>query len=165
MAADPISLQAGLWLGVATGLLAALTVAAFIVRWGFRFRLVGVTSFTALLAISCLAFAVSYVPRVSVPGAVQVPIVYDNGGDLVVAAAPADLAPEAVAPTVEQVARNLRTSGRVSPSGEVRVRLRRFDNGVEGSGVGGSGVGGLSTPKVLAEARRDLARQTITLVP
>ena len=146
---------AGRWLGVATGLLAVFTVVAFIVRWGFRFRLVGITSFTALLAISCLAFAVSYVPRVSVVGAVQVPIVYDNGGDLVVAAAPADLAPEAAAPTVEQVARNLRTSGRVSANAVVRVRLRGFDNAVEGR----------STPKVLAEARRDLARQTITLVP
>ena len=155
MAADPTLFQAGLWLGVASGLLAALTVAAFIVGWGFRFRLVGVTSFTALLAISCWAFSVSYVPRISVPGAVQVPIVYDNGGDLVVAAAPAGLAPEAVAPTVEQVARNLRASGRVSPTGVVRVRLRGLDNDVEGR----------STPKVLAEAQRDLARNTITLVP
>jgi len=155
MAADPTLFQAGLWLGVASGLLAALTVAAFIVGWGFRFRLVGVTSFTALLAISCWAFSVSYVPRISVPGAVQVPIVYDNGGDLVVAAAPPGLAPEAVAPTVEQVARNLRASGRVSPTGVVRVRLRGLDNGDDGR----------STPKVLAEAQRDLAHNTITLVP
>ncbi len=155
MAADPTLFQAGLWLGAASGLLAALTVTAFIVRWGVRFRLVGVTSFTALLAISCLAFAISYVPRVSVPGAVQVPIVYDNGGDLVVAAAPPGLPPEALAPTVEQVARNLRASGRVSPDGVVRVRLRGLDNAEDGS----------STPKVLAEARRDLASQTITLVP
>jgi hypothetical protein len=155
MAADPTLFQAGLWLGVASGLLAALTVAAFIVGWGFRFRLVGVTSFTALLAISCWAFSVSYVPRISVPGAVQVPIVFDNGGDLVVAAAPAGLAPEAVAPTVEQVARNLRASGRVSPTGVVRVRLRGLDNGDDGR----------STPRVLAEAQRDLAHNTITLVP
>jgi hypothetical protein len=155
MAADPTLFQAGLWLGAASGLLAALTVAAFIVRWGIRFRLVGVTSFTALLAISCLAFAVSYVPRVSVPGAVQVPIVYDNGGDLVVAAAPPGMAAEALAPTVEQVARNIRASGRVSPDGVVRVRLRGLENAADGS----------SRPKVLAEARRDLASQTITLVP
>jgi len=155
MAADPTLFQAGLWLGVASGLLAALTVAAFIVGWGFRFRLVGVTSFTALLAISCWAFSVSYVPRISVPGAVQVPIVYDNGGDLVVAAAPPGLAPEAVAPTVEQVARNLRASGRVSPTGVVRVRLRGLDNGDDGR----------STPRVLAEAQRDLAHNTISLVP
>ena len=155
MAADPTLFQAGLWLGVASGLLAALTAAAFIVGWGFRFRLVGVTSFTALLAISCWAFSVSYVPRISVPGAVQVPIVFDNGGDLVVAAAPPGLAPEAVAPTVEQVARNLRASGRVSPTGVVRVRLRGLDNGDDGR----------STPRVLAEAQRDLAHNTITLVP
>jgi hypothetical protein len=73
----------------------------------------------------------------------------------VVAAAPPGLAPEAVAPTVEQVARNLRASGRVSPTGVVRVRLRGLDNGDDGR----------STPRVLAEAQRDLAHNTITLVP
>ncbi len=112
MAADPILLVAGTWLGAASGVLAVLTIAGFLWRWGIRFRLVGITSFTALLALSCLAFAISYNPRVSVPGAVQVPVVFDNGTDLVVAAAPADLSSEAAAPTVEQVARNLRGGGR-----------------------------------------------------
>jgi hypothetical protein len=114
-----------------------------------------VTSFTALLALSCLAFAVSYVPRVSVPGAVSVPVVFDNGGDLVIAAAPADLPEEAFRPTVEQVARNLRGNGRSGSGGEVRVRLRR----VEPAGPG------RSRPVVLAEARRDLASGDVTLTP
>jgi hypothetical protein len=155
MAADPTSFQAGLWLGAATGVLAALTVAAFIRRWGFRFRLVGVTSFTALLAISCLAFAVSYVPRGSVPGAVQVPIVFDNGGDLVVAAAPPDLAPEAIAPPLEQVARNLRGSGRKGDNGEVHVRLRRVE----------AVAPGVDQPVILAEASRSLRAGTVTVLP
>lgn len=147
MAADPILLEAGRWLGAASGVLAVLTIAGFLARWGIRFRLVGITSFTALLAISCLAFAVSYVPRVSVVGAVPVPIVYDNGGDLVVAAAPPDLPAEAIGPTIEQVARNLRGGSRAAASGEVRVRLR----GLEASGAG------RARPVVLAELRRNLA--------
>lgn len=150
MAADPILLEAGTWLGVASGVLAVLTIAGFLSRWGIRFRLVGITSFTALLALSCLAFAISYNPRVSVPGAVQVPVVFDNGTDLVIAAAPADLPDEAAAPTAEQVARNLRGGGRGS-GGEIRVRLRRVE-AVEP---------GLARPVVLAETTREEASSSL----
>lgn len=151
MSADPILFQAGQWLGVAGAVLALLTVAAFVARWGVRFRLVGITSFTVLLAISCLAFAVSYIPRIAVDGAVSVPIVYDNGGDLVVAAAPPDLAAEAVAPTLEQLARNVRGRGRTSPDGQVRVRLRRLEPAADGA----------ARPVVLGDLRLDLASGTL----
>ncbi|WP_216923218.1 DUF2518 family protein [Synechococcus sp. CCAP 1479/9] len=150
MAADPILLVAGTWLGAASGVLAVLTIAGFLARWGIRFRLVGITSFTALLALSCLAFSISYNPRVSVPGAIQVPVVFDNGTDLVIAAAPTSLEAEAVAPTLDQVARNLRGGGRGS-GGEVRVRLRRVE-AVEP---------GLARPVVLAETTRDLAARSL----
>ena len=146
MSTDPILLVAGEWLGAASGVLALLTSAGFLLRWGIRFRLVGVTSFTALLSISCLAFAVSYRPRVTVEGALSVPVVFDNGGDLVIAAAPADLPLAAAAPSIEQVARNLRGNGRQSDDGSVRVRLRR----VETAGTG------RSAPVVLAEVHRNL---------
>ncbi|MFM7732402.1 MAG: DUF2518 family protein, partial [Cyanobium sp.] len=66
MAADPILLTAGRWLLAAAGLLAVLTVAGFLSRWGIRFRLVGATSFTTLLAISCLAFAAASSQRPAV---------------------------------------------------------------------------------------------------
>lgn len=151
MAADPILFQAGQWLGAAGGVLAVLTVVGFLARWGVRFRLVGITSFTVLLAISCIAFAISYTPRIAVDGAVTVPIVYDNGGDLVVAAAPPDLAAEAVAPTLEQLARNVRGRGRTSPDGQVRVRLRRLEPAGDGA----------SRPVVLGELRLDLATGTL----
>ena len=104
MAADPIFFQAGQWLAAAGGALVVVTVVAFLAGWAVRFRLVGVSSFTLLLAVSCLAFALSYVPRVSIPGARSVPVVYDNGSDLVIAAAPADLPAEAIQPTLEEVA-------------------------------------------------------------
>lgn len=153
MSTDPILLVAGEWLGAASGVLAVLTVVGYLLRWGIRFRLVGVTSFTALLALSCLAFAVSYRPRVAVEGAVSVPIVYDNGADLVVAAAPADLPAAAFAPTVEQVARNLRGNGRQTSDATVRVRLRQVRQLAPG----------LSEPVVLAEARRNLITGDVEL--
>ncbi len=155
MSTDPILLVAGEWLGAASGLLALLTISGYLLGWGVRFRLVGVTSFTALLSLSCLAFAVSYRPRVIVEGAVSVPVVFDNGADLVIAAAPADLPAAAVAPTVEQVARNLRGNGRQSDDGVVRVRLRRVQSAGQGR----------SEPVVLAEARRNLINGEVMLLP
>jgi hypothetical protein len=77
---------------------------------------------------------------------VAVPIVYDNGADLVIAAAPADLAEAAVAPSLEQVARNLRGSGRNTTDGLVTVRLRRIVAEADG----------LDRPVVLAEVQRNL---------
>ncbi|MCU0529248.1 MAG: Ycf51 family protein [Cyanobium sp. Prado107] len=155
MSTDPILFVAGEWLGAASGLLALLTLAAFLLGWGTRFRLVGVTSFTALLALSCLAFAVSYRPRITVEGALSVPVVYDNGTDLVVAAAPGDLDPATASATVNQLALNLRGSGRSTPDGLVRVRLRHVERVAPG----------LSRPVVVAEATRDFAAGTVTLTP
>lgn len=153
MAADPILLVASKWLGLAAGGLVVLTVIGFLTRWGIRFRLVGVTSFTTLLAISCAAFAVSYSPRISVPGAVIVPVVFDNGSELVIAAAPPDLPHEAEGPTAEQVARNLRPTGRAPADGVVRVKLRRLE-------AAGDGV---ARPVVLAEADLDLRSGEISV--
>ena len=146
MPTDPILLEAGRWLGMASGGLFVLMLVGFRLGWGIRFRLVGVTSFTTLLAISCVAFAVSYRPRLHIEGAVAVPIVYDNGADLVIAAAPADLAEAAVAPSLEQVARNLRGSGRNTVDGLVTVRLRRIVPEADG----------LDRPVVLAQVQRNL---------
>ena len=146
MPTDPILLEAGRWLGMASGLLFVVMLLGFRLGWGIRFRLVGVTSFTTLLAISCVAFAISYSPRVVVPGAVSVPVVFDNGGDLVIATAPVGLSDEAVTPSLEQVARNLRGSGRATRDGLVTVRLRRIEPVADGT----------DRPRVLAEVRRNL---------
>jgi len=146
MASDPILLEAGRWLGMASGILFVLMLLGLRLVWGIRYRLVGVTSFTTLLAISCVAFAISYRPRIAVPGAVSVSIAYDNGADLVIAAAPAGLSDAAVAPSLEQVALNLRGSGRNTSDGLVTVRLRRIEPQAEG----------LDRPVVLAELQRNL---------
>ena len=154
MVADPLLLKAGSWLAIAGGVLLLLTVLAFVSGWSVRFRLVGVSSFTLLLAAGCGAFAISYSPRTSIEGAQVVPVVFDNGGSLVVAAAPADFPLEAAAPSVEQVATNLRGSGRSSADGLVHVRLRQLQAQTNGS----------SKPQVLAEATRDLRSGEVSLV-
>ena len=100
MVADPLLLKAGSWLAIAGGVLLVLTVLAFVLGWGLRFRLVGVSSFTLLLAAGCGAFAISYSPRSSIEGLV-VPVVFDNGSNLVVAAAPADF-PKRPAPALSK---------------------------------------------------------------
>jgi hypothetical protein len=70
-------------------------------------------------------------------------------------AAPADLASAAYRPSLEQVALNLRSTGRTSPDGLVHVRLRRVDS-VEP---------GLSRPVVLAEATVGLHGEGVTVLP
>ena len=143
MALDQLLISAVPWLGW-TGLgLSLLTVLAFLTKWGLRFRLVGVSSFTLLLAVSCWAFGVSYTPPVVVEGAIRAPVVFDNGTDLVVAQAPADLEPATVSATLEQLAGNLRSAGR--GSGMVKVRLRAFETPGEG----------ISRPVILGETVRD----------
>jgi len=84
---------------------------------------------------------------------VSVPVVFDNGSDLVIAAAPADLPRAAFAPTVQQLAQNIRSNGRSSGDGLVHVRLRR----VEAQQNGGS------KPVVLSEATRSLATGAVTV--
>ncbi|MBL6794389.1 MAG: hypothetical protein ISQ50_06040, partial [Synechococcus sp. BS307-5m-G36] len=92
---------------------------------------------------SSWAFGISYTPPVVIEGAVRAPIVFDNGSDLVVAQLPIDIDPSVIAPTLEQIAGNLRGSGRGSRT--VVVRLR----GIESVGVG------LGRPVVLGETVRD----------
>ncbi|WP_353292180.1 DUF2518 family protein [Synechococcus sp. M16CYN] len=128
------------WLGLGLGL---ATVTAFLARWDIRFRLVGFSSFTLLLAVSSWGFGVSYTPPVVIDGAVRAPIVFDNGDNLVVAQVPPNINTSAIEPTLEQIAGNLRGSGR--RNSRVVVRLR----GIEpvGEGVG--------RPVILGETIRD----------
>ena len=135
------------WSGLAFGV---LTAVAFLAQWGLRFRLVGVTSFTLLLAVSSWAFTVSYTPPVMIEGALRAPVVFDNGNDLVVAQAPVDIETSAVEPTLAQLAGNLRPGGRSSDV--VVIRLRQL-----------KAVGeGISEPVVLGQTE---VRNAIKPVP
>ena len=143
MALDQLLLTAVPWLAWSGLGLGLLTVVAFLAGWGLRFRLVGVSSFTLLLAASCWAFGVSYSPPLKVEGAIKVPIVFDNGNDLVVAQASTEINPDVIEPTLQQLAGNLRGSGRSNSI--VVVRLRGIQSEADG----------LARPVILGETVRD----------
>ncbi len=143
MALDQLLLNAAPWLGWSGLGLLGLTAIAFLARWGLRFRLVGVSSFTLLLAVSCWAFGVSYTPPVVIEGATRAPVVFDNGADLVVAQLPIDASEATIEPTLQQLAGNLRGSGRSTST--VTVRLRSLDTSGDGR----------SRPVVRGELERD----------
>ena len=65
-----------------------------------------------------------------IEGAVRAPVVFDNGNDLVIAQAPAEMADAAIIPTLEQLAGNLRSGGRSSQV--VTIRLRQVRSAGEG---------------------------------
>ena len=133
------------WLVKGGAVSLVITLVAFIAKWGLRFRLVGVTSFTFVLAISCWAFGLSYTPTVRIEGALRAPVVFDNGDDLIVAQASADFPREAIEPTLQQLAQNVRPGGR--GSAEVTVRLRQLQPAGDGA----------SKPVVLGETTRSFS--------
>ncbi|WP_320664211.1 Ycf51 family protein [Prochlorococcus sp. MIT 1223] len=138
------------WLGL---VLLILTILFFIFNWNGKFRLVGSTIFTLLLSASCWAFTESYRPPINIEGAIYTPIVYDNGYDLVVAQAPNDFPKEAIQPTLEQIASNLKGVGRNRSL--VNVRLRKVED--LGNGV--------SKPVIIGEVLRDVVKNITLPIP
>ena len=138
------------WLAWAGVVLTLTTLISFLFSWGPRFRLIGITGFTFLLAASGWAFANSYTPPVVIEGAMRTPVVFDNGDNLVISQAPTDFPKEAVKPTLEQLAGNIRGGGR--NGGVVHVRLRQVLPTEEG----------VSRHVILGEVERDLRQNTTT---
>ena len=150
MVVDPLLFKAGALIGAMGLLFMVLTVAGFLARWEIRFRLVGVSSFTVLLSLSFMAFALSYEERQIIPGAVNVPVVFDNGRGLVVAAPQEPLPAAAVAPTLQQLAANQSQRSQAGVNGHITVRLRQVEPTDEA---------GVSRPRLLGEARLSLGGQ------
>ena len=102
-----------------------ITIVAFIFNFSFKFRIIGATIFSLLLSISSWAFMQSYSEKVVVEGARYVPIVYDNGFDLVIAKAEDDFPEESIKPTLQQLSDNLRKGSRSGAN--VKIKLRKLE--------------------------------------
>ena len=102
-----------------------ITIVAFIFNFSFKFRIIGATIFSLLLSLSSWAFIQSYSEKVLVEGARYVPIVYDNGFDLVIAKAEDDFPEEAIKPTLQQLSDNLRKGSRSGAN--VKIKLRKLE--------------------------------------
>ncbi|MBD2294855.1 Ycf51 family protein [Anabaena sphaerica FACHB-251] len=147
-------LQYTQWSGIATILFAVLTILAFILKWGFRFRLVGTTGF--MLVLTAGLFSLSLVPlsRTVIPGAVKYTLVYDNGSNLAVIATSPKITPTELEATLRQAASNLYSYGRLGSRGnnQLTIRARTIIHPEPG----------ISAPVYLGEVKRTLATREDT---
>ena len=111
--------------------LSICTIAAFIFNLGFKFRIIGATIFSLLLSLSSWAFIQSYSEKVEIEGAKYIPIVYDNGFDLIIAKADDDFPEESLEPTLQQLSENLRKGSRSGANVKIKIRkLEKISDGV-----------------------------------
>jgi len=104
------------------GVFAVLTILAFVFKWGFRFRLVGVTSFTLVLTGGLFALSIVPFAPTIVEGATSYSLVFDNGGSRLAIAVAPETTPDEVEATLRQVVLNKTTYGRAGRELEIRAR-------------------------------------------
>ena len=124
--------------------LLCVTLIAFIFNFGFKFRIIGATIFSILLSLSSWAFIQSYTETVVIEDAKYVPIVYDNGFDLIIAKAENDFPEESIKPTLEQLAENLRKGSRSGAN--VKIKIRKLEKISDG----------ISKPVVIGEVQKNV---------
>jgi hypothetical protein len=135
------------WFAIGTVVCAVLTVLAFLLKWAFKFRLVGVTGFMGVLTAGL--FALSLVPLVhaKIPGALQYSSIYDNGNDIAVIRVQTPITETALDATLRQAAVDLFSYGRSGGSdGTLSIRARTNIHPQKG----------ISQPVFLGEAIRNL---------
>lgn len=111
-------------LAIAMVIFGAVTTIAFIAKWGFRYRMVGVTSFTGVLAGGALGLSLALYQRPMIPNAQAFVRVYDrSAGQLVITVNP-KMTPEQLEATLKQAAIDLSSPGRSSADGMITVRAR-----------------------------------------
>jgi len=102
-----------------------VTLIAFTFNFGFKFRITGATIFSLLLSLSSWAFIQSYTDNIKIEGAKYVPIVYDNGFDLIVTKADNEFPEASIEPTLKQLSENLKRGSR--SGSKVRIKIRKLE--------------------------------------
>lgn len=102
------------WSGYLTLFCAAITVLAWFLKWGIRFRLVGATGFMGVLTGGLFALSLSLYSRPEFPGAVRYSRVFDTGSTQIVIAVPPTITETELDATLRQAASRLFSPGRLS---------------------------------------------------
>ncbi len=117
--------------GIIGVILFLITLITFLFNFPIKFRLTGATIFSFLLSIFSWAFIQSYSESVNIEGAMYVPIVYDNGADLIIAKAAQDFPIESIEPTLKQISFNLKKGSRSGRKVKIKIRsLEKISEGV-----------------------------------
>lgn len=111
------------WSGYFTLFCAALMLLGLVLKWGFRFRLVGVTGFMAVLTGGLFALSLGLYNRPAIPGAVKFTRVFDTGANQVVIAVSPQITATELEATLQQAAEDLYSPGRLS-QGDAKMTVR-----------------------------------------
>lgn len=138
-----------LWSGYGTVACFLVTIIAFIASWGFRFRLVGVTSFMGVVTLSIFGLSLGLFSHTEIPGSTRYTLVYDNGANTAVVTIAPDTETSAIEPTLRQAAVDLYSYGRTGTNGDNKfiIRLRTVLHPETG----------VSQPLLLGQATRSLS--------
>ncbi len=136
------------WSGILTIVVGTLTVLGFVLKWGFRFRLVGITGFMGVLTAGIFALSLAIYTRPNVPGALHYSRIFDTASSQVVIVVPPTVTEPQVEATLRQAAIDLYSPGRMT-QGEPRLTIRLRTNVHPEPGV--------SEPLYLGEIQRSLA--------
>ncbi|MEM6835776.1 MAG: Ycf51 family protein [Cyanobacteria bacterium P01_C01_bin.120] len=118
-------LEATKYFGLATLTMAGITLFAFVLNWGFRFRLVGITSFIGVLTAGMFGLSFEPFTTTVVPGSVPYNTVYDSGAAQIVIKVPDTITPTELQATLQQAAENLLKPSRLASMGIVpTIRAR-----------------------------------------
>jgi Protein of function (DUF2518) len=113
------------WSGYFTLFCAAIMALGLVLKWGVRFRLVGVTSFMTVLSLGLFTLSLSFHIRPNIPDAVRFSRVYDTGTATVVVAVQPDISEMQLAATMRQAAVDLFSYGRLSQGADqLTIRFR-----------------------------------------
>lgn len=135
------------WSGYLTLFFAALAVLGWLLKWGIRFRLVGVTGFMMVLTGGIFALSLGLYNRPTIPDAVHFSRVFDTGGSELVIAIPPDLTETQLRATMQQAAADLYSPGRLSQgTDKMTIRVRTVLHPEPG----------VSQPLYLGQIRRSL---------
>jgi hypothetical protein len=135
------------WSAIATVAFAALTILALVLKWGFKYRLVGATGFMGVLTVGL--FGLSLVPIVhsSIPGALHYSLIYDNGSDRATISVPTPISEQSLDATLRQAAGDLYSYGRSGGiDRQLKIRARTVIHPQPG----------VSAPLILGEVSRSL---------
>lgn len=143
-------LNATKWSGILTLAFGALAVLGFVLQWGIRFRLVGVTGFMAVLTGGLFALGLVPFSHTVVPGATRFSVIYDAGSTQAVIAVAPEISESELDATLRQAASNLFSYGRLGGKDEfLTVRARTIIHPQPG----------VSKPLFLGEVKRSLAQR------
>ena len=137
------------WSGIATLIFAFITIVGFVLKWGIRFRLAGVTGFMLVLTGGLFPLSLTPLTRTVIPGSIRYTLVFDNGSSQAVIATPPQITHSELDATLRQAASDLFSYGRLgSPeNNQLTIRARTILHQEPG----------LSIPLYLGQIKRSLS--------